>query len=335
MTALKQMVMPVTGMTCSNCASAVERNVRALPGVQEAHVDFVGEKLKVVFDSTQLHERAIIECVRRSGYDVAIGKTELPLGAEKQWIKKMILSALALTGIVLVIVLARTWGHALRMPAVDSRTGYTMVLMFGFMTGLHCVGMCGSFIVGYTALDAEQGRSPYRSHLLYGVGKLISYALLGALFGLVGSFFRITPLLSGISISLAGAFLILFGLGMLDLFSFKTIHLRQPASPATTGGKSREVSRGPFFLGLFSGLLIGCGPLQVMYVAAAGVGNAIGGAVMLAFFAAGTLPALLGFGLLTRMLSGAMTRRFLHASGLILMVLGMMMLNRGLARVFA
>jgi sulfite exporter TauE/SafE len=68
---------------------------------------------------------------------------------------------------------------------------------------------------------------------------------------------------------------------------------------------------------------------------AAGMGDALEGAKILTLFGLGTLPALLGFGLLTRMLSNTMTRRFIHASGMILIALGAMMLNRGLTRILA
>ncbi|HAD05501.1 MAG TPA: hypothetical protein DCF93_13085, partial [Desulfuromonas sp.] len=38
-------IMPITGLTCANCALRVEERVRTLPGVQEANVDFAGERL--------------------------------------------------------------------------------------------------------------------------------------------------------------------------------------------------------------------------------------------------------------------------------------------------
>jgi len=69
-----------------------------------------------------------------------------------------------------------------------------------------------------------------------------------------------------------------------------------------------------------------------MYVLAAGNGDPLQGAKILALFGLGTLPALLSFGLLTKVLSEKMTRRFLQASGIILLFIGSMMLNKGLIR---
>ncbi len=76
---IRRTTMPVTGMSCSNCALTIERNVHKLPGIEEANVDLSGEKLTVSFDSAKLDEKAIIACVKRIGFAIPTGKTELPV----------------------------------------------------------------------------------------------------------------------------------------------------------------------------------------------------------------------------------------------------------------
>ncbi len=75
----KHLTLPVTGMTCANCAANIERNVRKLPGIALANVNLASEKLAVTFDPAQLDEHAIIARVQKAGYGVAIGKAELPI----------------------------------------------------------------------------------------------------------------------------------------------------------------------------------------------------------------------------------------------------------------
>lgn len=75
----KNIILPVTGMSCSNCALSVESNVRKLPGVTLANVDFAGEKMSVTFDPYQINEKDIIARVKEVGYGIAIGKAELPV----------------------------------------------------------------------------------------------------------------------------------------------------------------------------------------------------------------------------------------------------------------
>ena len=79
MSVIKTSVLPVTGMTCSNCARAIDLNVAKLPGVKDAHVDFAGEKLILEFDPSMISEKEVIASVHRIGYGVATGKLELPV----------------------------------------------------------------------------------------------------------------------------------------------------------------------------------------------------------------------------------------------------------------
>ncbi len=79
MAEVKQVTLPVTGMTCANCSATIERNVRKLEGVQVANVNLALEKLTVEFDPAVLDERGIIARVQKVGYGVALGRAELPL----------------------------------------------------------------------------------------------------------------------------------------------------------------------------------------------------------------------------------------------------------------
>jgi Cu+-exporting ATPase len=75
----KRTIMPVTGMSCANCAATIERNVRKLPGIDFVNVDLAGEKLTATFDGEKLSEQEIISCVRHIGFGIATGKTDLPI----------------------------------------------------------------------------------------------------------------------------------------------------------------------------------------------------------------------------------------------------------------
>src|SRR5579859_1213087 len=66
----KQETLPIIGMTCANCVSTIERNVRKLPGIQGANVNLANERLNVVYDPTQLTHDDIVARVRKAGYDV-------------------------------------------------------------------------------------------------------------------------------------------------------------------------------------------------------------------------------------------------------------------------
>jgi Cu+-exporting ATPase len=71
--------MPVTGMTCANCAAAVERTLKKTEGVEEASVNFASERATVRFDPTQVREDQLLGRVEKAGYGIATQRMELPI----------------------------------------------------------------------------------------------------------------------------------------------------------------------------------------------------------------------------------------------------------------
>lgn len=247
-------------------------------------------------------------------------------------LKRLIAVTLALIGIGFILWLDSWFMNHADMPKLSRDMSYGLLLLIGFLTSFHCVGMCGPLILGYTAKSAANGHKSYTTHFLYGIGKTLSYTFIGALFGLFGSVVAFTPYTQGAVGVAAGVFLILFGLHMLEVFPILShFQLKAPKFVMRFVGKEYRKHSNPFIIGLLNGLMIICGPLQAMYIMAAGTGSWTGGAAILFFFGIGTLPLLLGFGFLTSLLSANLTPKLLKASGIIVMILGAIMLNRGLA----
>jgi len=75
----RKVTLPITGMTCVNCAMNIERAVNKLNGIKEANVNFAAEQAAVAFDPKILHVRDVVENIHGSGYTVATAKVELPV----------------------------------------------------------------------------------------------------------------------------------------------------------------------------------------------------------------------------------------------------------------
>ncbi|NOX71209.1 MAG: hypothetical protein GXO64_00735, partial [Candidatus Micrarchaeota archaeon] len=108
------------------------------------------------------------------------------------------------------------------------------------------------------------------------------------------------------------------------------IRIPIPAKFSAAGSKTGK-KKSPLVVGLLNGLFIACGPLQALYIYAAGTGSPVQGATALLAFGLGTLPFLLGFGMFASFISRKMAHNILKVSGIIVVVLGVIMLNRGLA----
>ncbi|PKL23117.1 MAG: copper-translocating P-type ATPase [Spirochaetae bacterium HGW-Spirochaetae-3] len=65
----KQVTIPVGGMTCASCASAIERALKKLPGVKSAAVNLATEKALVSYDSGAVRLSEIKQAIRKAGYE--------------------------------------------------------------------------------------------------------------------------------------------------------------------------------------------------------------------------------------------------------------------------
>ena len=77
MSAMKQLTLPITGMTCANCVATVERNLKKLDGVNTAVVNLSSERATVEFDAAKMGLPEMIARVNRAGYGVATGEADL------------------------------------------------------------------------------------------------------------------------------------------------------------------------------------------------------------------------------------------------------------------
>ncbi len=313
------------GMHCPSCDKLIERATRKINGVELVSARYATQLVEVTYDNTATSQSEIFELIDSKGYQCVV---DTPISSTRR-IRGILFG---LIGIGLILFVGAKLIEGIDLPEIGANMSYGVLFLVGLLTGFHCIGMCGAFVVGYSTKNASLGPSPYRSHFLYGFGKVISYTVIGALFGLLGSIIAFTPAMRGVAAILAGSFLLLYGLNMLNVLpSLRKFTLRTPASVQRFVNRESSNTSNPLIIGLLNGLMIACGPLQAMYVMAAGTGSALEGAKMLFVFGLGTLPLLLGFGALTSVISGSLTRKILKFSGFLVIFLGLIMVNRGLS----
>lgn len=233
----------VTDMQCSGCESIIETTLNSLSGVSSVKADYSSGKVVVNFNASMINLKEMIGKIAAQGYTA--GFSESPSTTKRM--VKMLVALMLILALLAFMFFSRHLWHQVRIPELNSQAASGMIVLVGLITGLHCIGMCGSFVIGYTANNAIQGRSSYRSHLMYGMGKTLSYSLFGGLFGFLGSLFKITSFMSGISALTAGVFLILFGLNTLNVFSaLKRIRIKQTEALARFALERRQQSRNLF-----------------------------------------------------------------------------------------
>lgn len=196
-------------------------------------------------------------------------------------------------------------GEGMQAAAATPAAMPATLLLAGLAGSLvHCAGMCGPFVLGQVMADAEHpGDRPYGEwHRLagaalapYHLGRFTTYTVLGALAGGITSVFASTELFRWLS-----AILLVAAAGLLAAQAFgMAFGAGSPATTLVTQLAGRlSTSRAAFArysLGIALGFLP-CGLLYAALAAAAGAGSVVAGALSMAGFALGTVPALVMVG---------------------------------------
>ena len=323
----EKLKLDIDGIHCNSCKKIIEDSVKELEGIKHVSVNYEKQTCSVSFDNQKIKKETIIAAIDDAGYGCSISDTD---EKKNRGMDKIRVLAFILGVIAIALVIYR-FSENIAVPEITQNMSYGLLFLVGLLTGFHCISMCGGFVVSYTAKGAKKGINTHKLHMAYGIGKTISYTVIGAAFGLLGSIIAFTPFMRGTAGIIAGLFLIVFGLNMLNVFpSLRKIRLKTPGFIQKFAGSNSGHSS-PLKIGLLNGLMLACGPLQAIYIMAAGTGSMIEGAKMLFIFALGTLPVMLGFGYAASIISSSATRKILKVSGIIIIILGLIMMNRGLA----
>ncbi len=75
----KKAVIPVKGMTCVNCAAAIQKDISKLAGVTSANVNYANEKAVVEFDPGSVGLPTFISTINELGYQAVTEKVTIPV----------------------------------------------------------------------------------------------------------------------------------------------------------------------------------------------------------------------------------------------------------------
>ncbi len=229
--------------------------------------------------------------------------------------------------------------------AIATMLNLLLIAALGFLGSFgHCFGMCGPLAAAFSLSQKQpHWQQQLRFHLLLSIGRILSYVLVGAGIGAIGSVLVASGQMAGVGSELrqwmsmlAGIMLIWFGLGQIKpdfLPHLPILH------PLLQGGLHHRLSTGmmklssqtqwwtPIVLGMTWGL-IPCGFLYTAQIKAAETGSLwMGGATMLAF-GLGTLPTMVGVGISTSLLSKDKRSQLFRLGGWVTLTIGVLTLLR-------
>lgn len=211
----------------------------------------------------------------------------------------------------------------------DSTMGFGMLFVIGLMTSVHCIAMCGGINVSQCLSENKKfsGLSP----VMYNLGRVVSYTVIGFVLGFAGMLFGtgenlgVSSIIQGLIKSFAGIYMVIMGVNMLGFVpQIKRLTFHLP----NFIGKFRVKNSQPFVVGLLNGFMP-CGPLQSIQLVALATGNPFTGGLSMFAFSLGTVPLMLGLGSLVSVLGKRFTDRMMTVGAILVTVMGLAMVSQG------
>jgi len=228
-----------------------------------------------------------------------------------------------------------------------------LFLTTGFMISLgHCIGMCGPLVGAFSLAQNSRGDHQDRDQnmcqgqrswnllpalLVYHLGRLVAYGLIGLAFGLLGSVARLAGgglTWQGSLSLLAGILMGLLGLGLLGWLPTQRWVESSRLGPALAnrlpGLLQTRRRSGRFLLGVANGFLP-CGPVYAMALGTVAAARPVLGAGAMLLYGLGTVPVLLALGLGAGKLAPSTQARFYRLGAVLVLLIGGQLVMRGLA----
>lgn len=207
--------------------------------------------------------------------------------------------------------------------------------VLGLVGSLHCAGMCGPIALTLAHLDALPGQLTARpasilaGRFAYNLGRLFTYGVMGAIFGLAGRLAWLAGAQRAVSIALGVALLAGLALARPGLPARLLAPWLQRLKSPMSALLRRRSPGALLLLGLLNGLL----PCGLVYVAAAGAiatGELFAGAAYMLVFGVGTVPMMLALGLSGRLVPVSARLKLVRAVPIVVFLMGCLLLLRGM-----
>lgn len=323
-------------MSCAHCQDKIESELQKTNGILSASVSYGDGTAEITYDEEVISIGNIHNIIESLGYKV------LTEGGSETKAITLLYPFIIFAIIVAVFVPLQYFGllnYLAPSDLADSSMGFGMLFVIGLITSVHCIAMCGginlSQCIPKSEDEVQKGFKTFIPAVLYNLGRVISYTLIGFILGFVGwiagggTSVGVSMILQGAFKIVAGLLMIIMGVNMLGIIpALRKINLRMPKFLSKKIGKKKAQSASPLIVGLLNGLMP-CGPLQSMWIVALATGNPLSGALSMFLFALGTVPLMLGLGSIVAKLGQKFTKAVMTVGSLLVVVLGLAMLSQG------
>lgn len=322
---LNNHIYNVSGMHCPSCKLIIEGKLIQFPGIRDVRASVSGKTVTVDYEGSKPSTDQLNDLLEGYGYVFS----EPEKADERTFFREYRKPSAIIITVAAGLFLLFTSGISSTIMVSDS-SSYGAFLLFGLVAGVSsCAALtCGIVIAGSARWNqqTQYGAGMFGKTLpqiLFNAGRVFSYGLFGALLGYAGETIKISPIVYNTAVIAVSILMIGLSLQMLGFSSFATLSFPLPERLSrffrNIGNGSMTIN--PFLSGILT-LLIPCGFTLVAEGAAILSGNALQGFFIMTSFVIGTMPALMGIGMLSSKLStnSKTAPLFLKTSGVLVLL---------------
>ncbi len=328
-----QKTVPIKGMHCASCELLITDELEGISGVESAKVS-LKSSAATIRSSRKISSKEIEYAVRSAGYEVGLENDKKSLITLNKSIWRD--AAIGVVFVAAFFVIFQLFGIDNIAGTASANGGAgTMALLIGLTAGFStCMALIGGLVLSVASKYAENhpmqtARQKFTPHVFFNLGRIISFIILGAVIGWIGSAFALKGSLLGLLTIAVGLVMLILGLQLTELFPRITKGITLPSGISKRFGlqqrKGREYSNKNALLLGAATFFLPCGFTQAMQLLAVSTGDPIQAALIMGAFAVGTAPGLLGLGGLTSVVKGVFAQKFFRIVGVI--VVAMALLN--------
>lgn len=206
---------------------------------------------------------------------------------------------------------------------------YWTAFVLGLVGSLHCAGMCGVLALALPA-TGRSNATYVAGRVAYNFGRVITYCILGVVFGLVGKTLVLAGIQRWMSIALGVALLA-------GLFASRRLVFWRPVNFLLDAVKRRMsglLKRRSLIASVSLGLMNGLLPCGLVYVACTGAlasGGIVSGTFYMAAFGVGTIPLMLAIGISGKLIPLGLRLKLLKAIPVSVFLFASLLILRGMA----